>query len=416
MEQDKRIFFTSILLSLAVGSLAGLGTARYALRTSELSPAAYVAQTMATGTRSTMLPTLASEEQRTLDVVRQTVPAVVSISISKEIAPGRRPTVQNLFPDLFGEEPPFFFEPRITTSTPSARRTQKVVVGGGSGFFVSQDGYVITNKHVVSDKDAEYTVVTQDQKKYPAKVLALDPTLDLAVLKVEGSDFPFVTFGDSDAIVVGQTVIAIGNALAEFQNTVTKGIVSGLNRRIEAGDQGSAGTGVIEQAIQTDAAINFGNSGGPLLDLMGQVVGVNTAVSQDAQSLGFALPSNVIRHALESVQKNGRIVRPWIGIRYVQIDEEFAKKNNVTSTYGVLISKGPTAADVAIIPGSPAEKAGLVEKDIILSCNGIKLDGQRSLAAIIAGLDPGHVIRLQVLHKGQEKTIELTLEERKETI
>jgi serine protease Do len=409
MEQNKTSLFVTLLVALLAGAAAGVGGAYWLierpLRIDSLPPIA---------TSSTMIPPVvmrSQDEEQTIEVARRTSPAVVAITITKEIDPrAQRP--QALFPDFLDDPFSQFFRTPAAPA-PSAGEKQRVVVGGGSGFFVSQDGYIVTNKHVVSETNAEYTVITTDQKKHSAKVLALDPTLDLAILKVEGTDFPFLQLGNSDELIVGQSVIAIGNALAEFQNTVTKGVVSGLNRRLEAGSR--TGTEVIEQAIQTDAAINFGNSGGPLLDLRGRVIGVNTAISEGGQSLGFALPSNVVAHALESVRKNGKIVRPWLGIRYVQIDEELKKKNNLAYDYGVLIIRGNTPSDLAIIPGSPADKAGLTENDIVLEFNGIKLDGIRSLSAIIAGLDPGQKVSLKIAQKGTEKMIEVTLEERKET-
>ena len=409
MEQNKLFLLVTLLIALLAGAAAGVGGAYWFIeRPLPVDSLPLVS------TSSTMIPPVAmrsQDEEQTIEVVRRTSPAVVAITITKEIDPrAQRP--QALFPDFLDDPFSQFFRTPVTPA-PSTGEKQRVIVGGGSGFFVSQDGYIVTNKHVVSETNAEYTVITPDQKKHLAKVLALDPTLDLAILKVEGIDFPFLQLGNSDELIVGQSVIAIGNALAEFQNTVTKGVVSGLNRRLEAGSR--TGTEVIEQAIQTDAAINFGNSGGPLLDLHGRVVGVNTAISQGGQSLGFALPSTVVAHALESVRKNGKIVRPWLGLRYVQIDEELKEKNNLAYDYGVLLIRGNTPSDIAIMPGSPAEKAGLAEDDIILEFNGIKLNDQRSLSSIIASLDPGQKVTLRVVHKGEEKMIDVTLEERKET-
>lgn len=410
MEQNKTILFSSFLIALLVGASAGFGGAYVMLKQPFLRGIA-PAPVVASSTATPIITQRSLDEEQTIDVVKRASPAVVAINITKSVDPRAR-TPQALFPDIF-DDPSFqFFSAPTATSTTSTEK-QSIVVGAGSGFFVSQDGYLVTNKHVVSDPDATYTVITSDQKKYPAKVLALDPTLDLAIVKVEGDHFPFLQLGKSDDLIVGQSVIAIGNALAEFQNSVTKGVISGLNRRLEAGSR--TGTEVIEQAIQTDAAINFGNSGGPLLDLQGEVVGVNTAISQNGQSLGFALPSRVVSHALESVRKNGKIVRPWLGIRYLQIDEQIQKKNSLTYDYGVLVVRGNTPADLAVIPGSPANKAGIVENDIVLEFNGLKLDGQRSLSSIVASLDPGQRVTLKISHEGKEKTIDVTLEERKET-
>lgn len=413
MEQSKTVFLLSFLTALVVGAAAGVGAASWAFERSFAPRTA--APLFSSPSSTTVIPPVTNrslDEEQTIEVVKRTSPAVVAINITKEINPRAR-TPQAAFPDFFDDPFSQFFRMQPVPQATSTEK-QQVVVGAGSGFFVSQDGYLVTNKHVVSDPNATYTVITQDQKKYPAKVLALDPTLDLAVVKVEGINFPFLQLGNSDDLIVGQSVIAIGNALAEFQNTVTKGVVSGLNRRLEAGGSG-IGTEVIEQAIQTDAAINFGNSGGPLLNLHGEVIGINTAISQNGQSLGFALPSSVVKHALESVRKNGKIVRPWLGIRYVQIDEDFQKKNHLAYDHGVLVVRGNTPEDLAVIPGSPANKAGIVENDILLEFNGQKLDGQRSLSSLIAALDPGQKVTLKLSHEGKEKTIDVTLDERKET-
>jgi serine protease Do len=205
-------------------------------------------------------------------------------------------------------------------------------------------------------------------------------------------------------------VIAIGNALAEFQNSVTKGVISGVNRRLVAG--GGLRTEIIEGALQTDAAINPGNSGGPLLDLQGSVIGMNTAISENAQSLGFALPINVAKQAVESVKRTGKIVRPWIGVRYVQVDKELAKEKGLAQNYGVFVERGRTANEPAIIPGSPAEKAGLRERDVILAINGQKLDDMHSLSAQVTRFAPGDEVMLTLLRDGKERIVRLKLEER----
>lgn len=333
-----------------------------------------------------------SEEEQVVRVVQRSLPAVVSIDVSRTVSTTRM--------SFFDEDP-------LNVLPPSIRRR----VGGGSGFFVSADGLVVTNRHVVDDRSAQYTVTLQDGKRHPAKILAVDPTLDLAVLKIENvSGMPVLELGDSDAIQIGQTVIAIGNALAEFQNSVTKGVISGKNRRLIAG--GVGGAEVLEEAIQTDAPISPGNSGGPLLDLRGRVVGVNTAVSSDGQSLGFAIPITAVKRALESVQKSGRIVRPWLGVRYFMIDAESAERDRLPVNYGALISRGASPRDPAIVPGSPAETAGLKENDIILEVDGKKLGKERSLATALGAFTAGDKVQLKVLRDGKEQTIELTLDER----
>ena len=285
------------------------------------------------------------------------------------------------------------------------------VVGGGSGFLVSSDGMIVTNKHVVDGTDATYEVVLSDGRKFPGKVLARDPLLDLAIVKIEGTDFPTLALGDSDALKVGQTVVAVGNAFSELANTVTKGIISGINRRIVAG--GIGGSEVIEEAIQTDAAINPGNSGGPLVNLAGEVIGVNVAVNRDAQGVGFAIPINAAKDVITSVRENGRIVRPWIGVRYILITPEFVKAKNLTVNHGALVVRGDTPTDLAVIPGSPADTAGIKENDIILSVDGKDITEAHSLAVRIRGKKSGDQVTLIVSSQGKERPVVLTLGELK---
>ena len=345
----------------------------------------------------------------TIAVVKKASPAVVSIIISKDVS-----LIQNNpdFNDFFQGWP---FEFKFETpqpSTPQAPKTEKQEIGGGSGFIVSADGLILTNKHVVADDAADYTVLTNDGKKYEAKVLAKDPTNDLAIIKIEAKDLTPLTLGDSENIEIGQTVIAIGNALGEYRNTVTRGVISGINRTVQAGGQGFTET--LEEAIQTDAAINPGNSGGPLLNLQGEVIGINTAISQAGQLVGFAIPSNEAKQDIESIQKTGKIVRPFLGVRYVIINKQIADANKLAVDYGALISQGKTAEEIAVVPGSPADKAGLVENDLILELNGEKIDENHSLARMLAQYAPGDEVELKVWRKGDEKTVKVKLAERKE--
>lgn len=341
------------------------------------------------------------EESGTINVVNDASPAVVSIVVNQDLSKVTNST--NPFGELFGF--PF-------NTTPQEGLQQ---VGAGTGFIISSDGMIVTNKHVVNSSQGngdatEYTVILNDGSKYDATVLDMDAFNDLALVKIEGTNLPTLELGDSETVQIGQTVIAIGNALGEFSNTVTKGVVSGLARTITAGDgQGSSET--LEDIIQTDAAINFGNSGGPLLNLAGQVVGVNTAISQEGQLIGFAIPINQAKKVIESVQQFGRIVRPYLGVRYVLVTEAIAEQNALAVDYGALISKGEDETDLAVIPGSPAEKAGIAENDIILEFEGKKITPETSLVSQIQLHNPGDTVRLKILHDGQEKDISVTLEE-----
>ncbi|MEK7572548.1 MAG: trypsin-like peptidase domain-containing protein [Patescibacteria group bacterium] len=351
-----------------------------------------------------------SQESFVIDAVKKTNPAVISIVISKNVPkyeayvdPNQQ---QNPFGDLF---PGFYF------NIPQYRQngTEKKEIGGGSGFFVSSDGLIVTNKHVVSQTDVDYTVFTNDGKKHEAKVIARDPVLDIALIKIIGSDFPYLSLGNSDSLQIGQSVIAIGNALAEYRNTVSVGVISGLARSVIAGDS-FGNTELLDHVIQTDAAINPGNSGGPLLDLSGHVIGVNVAIAQGSQNIGFALPINNIKSAIESVKATGKIVRPYLGVRYIAINSEMKEKNNLSVDYGVLVKAGQNQNELAVIPGSPADKAGIVENDIILEIDGIKLDDKTTLASLVRQKRVGDVITLKILHKGSEKNVQLTLEAAKD--
>jgi serine protease Do len=288
--------------------------------------------------------------------------------------------------------------------------TQKQQIGSGSGFIISPDGLIVTNRHVVADTGATYSVTLSDGSKHDATVLARDTVIDLALIKIDAKNLPALTLGDSDSLQLGQTVVAIGNALGEFSNSVTRGIVSGLNRRITAGD-GLSGSETIDAAIQTDAAINPGNSGGPLLTLDGKVIGVNTAVSQQGQSVGFAIPINVAKQSIASVIKTGRIVRPYLGIRYVIINADMAKQNQLPFSYGALVSRGTNPGQIAVVPGSPADKAGITDNDIILEADGVKIDQDHPLTSMVVKKNVGDKINLKVYHKGDTKTISVTLAE-----
>jgi serine protease Do len=235
-----------------------------------------------------------------VNAVKKANPAVVAITVSKNVPVYERywERVPSPFSDFFWDD--FwggFIIPQLRQKGVELRE-----VGGGSGFLVSADGYIVTNHHVVSDEGAEYAVFTNDGKKYDANVIARDSVLDLAVIKINGSNFPYLSFGDSDKLELGQTVIAIGNALAEFRNTVSVGVVSGLSRSIVASDR-RGNFEFLEQLIQTDAGINPGNSGGPLINLSGEVIGVNVAVADGAQNIGFALSANSVKSFVDSVKQ-----------------------------------------------------------------------------------------------------------------
>jgi len=356
------------------------------------------------------------EESAVITAVDKVSPAVVSIIITKNLPNIRQynnPFGSEFFRQFFGSDFPGFFEQAPQDNNQQNQGgTTKQEIGGGTGFIITKDGFIVTNKHVIVDSEADYTVLMNDGKKYPAKVLASDPVIDIAVLKINAANLPTVELGDSTNLKVGQSVIAIGNALGEFRNTVSTGVISGLARSVTAGGAG-IGSEQLINVIQTDASINPGNSGGPLLNIAGQVIGINTAMAQGAQNIGFAIPINEVKSTIESVQKTGRIIRPWLGVRYVIINKAIADANKLAVDYGAIIARGQNATDLAVIPGSPADKAGLAENDIILKINGQKITEENPLANIVAKLKPGDEITLRVMHQGKEKDIKVKLEEMK---
>lgn len=339
-----------------------------------------------------------------VNLVERNAPGVVSIVISKDV-----PKVRRLSPF-------FFFDPFGGSSIGRGQgsgATEKQQVGSGSGFIVSSDGLIVTNRHVVADTAAEYTVITNDGEEHAATVLARDPNNDIAVLRIEGKDLPVLDLGDSDRVKVGQTVIAIGNPLGEFANSVTRGIISGVKREVQAGSSRSGQSEQLSGIFQTDAAINPGNSGGPLFNMSGEVIGVNVAMAQGAENIAFALPINQVKRIIEQVKTTGKISTPYIGVRYLILNAEIAKENSLPLEYGALVLRGERMTDFAVIPGSPADKAGIVENDILLEIDGTKIDEKHQLTSLISEKNVGDEVAIKVWHKGDTKDIRVKLEERK---
>jgi serine protease Do len=285
--------------------------------------------------------------------------------------------------------------------------------GAGTGFIITSDGLILTNKHVVADANAKYTVTTLDGKSYDATVKSLDPVNDLAVLKIDARNLPVVDLGDSDQLKVGQWVVAVGNALGEFKNTVTAGVISAKDRKIKASNSDGSSSEALTGLLQTDTAINSGNSGGPLVNLAGQVIGINTAVASNAQGIGFAIPINAAKSAIDSIKKTGRIIRPYIGVKYYEITPDMAKKYSLASDHGAIVKGTGGFMDTAVIANSPAAKAGIIENDIILEVNGTKIDEEHSLVSLIQQYQVGDSVTLKVLSAGKEKEVKITLEESK---
>jgi serine protease Do len=351
-----------------------------------------------------------SYETDVINAVKEASPAVVSITISENV-----PIVENCPTDPFSDVPSDL-QQLFGSDFPSQQtqcdtgKTQLQAVGGGSGFIISSNGLILTNKHVVSDTDASYSVLTNDGNTYTAKVLARDPNQDLAVLKIDATNLPTLTFADSDGLQLGQTAIAIGNALGQFSNTVSVGVVSGLSRTVTATAPDTGAEETIQGVIQTDAAINPGNSGGPLLNLKGQVIGIDTAVASDAQNIGFAIPINEAKSAIASVEATGQIEAPFLGVRYEQVTPTLATQDKLVISYGALVSGGGEGA--AVQAGSPAAQAGIKANDIIESVDGQVLDSTHDLADIINEHSVGDTVTLVIDRAGQQITLQVTLAER----
>lgn len=318
------------------------------------------------------------EEDAVIKVVEEVAPAVVSI-VRKEV--------------LFD---PFNGPVRAEDSI-------------GTGFIIDgKKGIVLTNKHVVNSKDASFSVVMGEGTiSYDAKKIYRDPINDFAIvdLGLNGDEsLPELTLGDSDKLKVGQTVIAIGNTLGEFGNSVTKGVISGLKRGIIASDGPFGRAEALEDVIQTDAALNPGNSGGPLLNLSGKVIGINVAISRGAENLGFAIPINTLESVIDDFKESGKISRPFLGVEYTQITKEIAESR--AFPVGAFVRK--------VMPNSPADKAEIKAGDIILKLNGVRINDDNTLAKVVARQETGKELDIVVDRNGKELTLKASLQDLEE--
>ena len=331
------------------------------------------------------------EQEATIRAIKKVMPAVVSIVVYDQN--------ESVLIDL-------------STGKQQIKK-EKAQKGSGTGFLISADGLILTNKHVISiakEKTAEYKILLSSGKQYYAQLIGKDPINDLAVLKIFDKNLPFVELGSSDNLQIGTTVIAIGNTLGRYQNSATKGIVSGLGRSIEASDQ-SGNAEALDNVIQTDAEINMGNSGGPLIDLAGKVVGINVAIDQSGSSIGFAIPVDDAKPVIRTVREIGRIVRPRLGVRYIMLTPEIAEEKKLKKTSGALVLKDDESGAPAVLPDSPAEKGGLADGDIILEINGIKLEGKNTLLSVVQRYKPGDKLGMKI-QRGEKIIIKtVTLDE-----
>ncbi|OHA01932.1 MAG: hypothetical protein A3H71_00235 [Candidatus Sungbacteria bacterium RIFCSPLOWO2_02_FULL_48_13b] len=356
-----------------------------------------------------------THEEHTIQAITKALPAVVSILIGKDEATVEKDIPKEIWDEIAKEtksepDPPTHEE--IIGHMPHVG-AGKIQVGNGSGFIVSADGHILTNKHVVTDAAADYTIITTANDRYTAKVLARDPLNDVAILKIEADNLPTVELGDSNSARLGQSVIALGNALGEFANSASAGIISGLARFLSAISDDAKHSETLRGLIQTDAAINPGNSGGPLINLDGEVIGINAAVVSGAENIGFAIPINRAKKDLEDVREFGRVRWPFLGVRYMPIDAGTKKHFKLPIDHGLLI-KGEKIPDYpAVLTQSPADKAGIRENDILLEINGEAISAEHSLEDALEKSEIGQTLKLKILRAGVEQEIQVTLEERK---
>lgn len=294
----------------------------------------------------------------------------------------------------------------VTTSEGESFYGPTVESGAGTGIIVGRDGYVMTNKHVVSGTNEVGVVLTDGTTYENVKVIGSDPLNDIAFLKIDGvKDLPAAELGDSGSIRVGQKVVAIGNSLGQYQNTVTSGIISGTGRPIAAQDGETVEN--LNDLIQTDTAINPGNSGGPLLNLAGQVIGINTAIIEDAQGIGFAIPVNTTKGLLKGVLAGKGVERAYLGLNYIPITADVVKRFDLKVKQGAYIRS--SEGQSPIVSGSPADKAGVKENDIVTKVSGVELGASAGLSSLVAEYAPGDTVELTIIRDGKEMTLRVTL-------
>lgn len=361
------------VVGVFIVALIGGGAGAYIVTQLDVSPLSVLESTQEDGN------TLRSEtEQGISEVASRVAPSVVSIAADVESSQGR----------FLGQ-------------------------GAGTGVIVSQDGYIMTNNHVVQGASSVSVTTSAGDIYDKVEVVGNDPLNDIAFLKVKDvEDLQAADLGDSSTLSIGQSVFAIGNSLGEYRNTVTSGIVSGLNRPVMASTQDGSSTDSLSDLIQTDAAINPGNSGGPLVNSAGQVIGINTAVASDAQGIGFAIPINATKGVLASVIEDGEVKRAYIGVRYLEVTPAIAHEQKLSVKEGALIQEGRGTS--AVVEDGPADKAGLKSGDIVVKIDDMKIGTAGGMMSIIGMYKPGDTIEVKYLRDGKERDTKLTLAEYEE--
>lgn len=366
-QQIPKLNFSTLLMTIALGAVVAVGF--------------YQAQIKGLFPNTGNLPQITKQETRTIvdeqnaviSTVEKVSPSVVAIGVTRRVINPFDP----------------FSMPKKENATI------------GTGFVVEGNGVIVTNKHVVADPGIRYTVVTKDGQKYEVRKIYRDPVLDLALVQIDGKNLKSLELGDSSKLKVGQTVVAIGNALGRFTNTVTVGVVSGLGRKVVAGDPFLGSFESLDNLIQTDAAINPGNSGGPLLNSAAQVIGVNVATTEGAQNIGFAIPINSVKAIVSEFVAKGFVSRPFLGIRYRFISKDVAILNEVPQ--GAFIQE--------VVEGGPAQKGGVLEGDIITKINGVSVDSENKISEIISSSSIGTRLELQIFRDSKELKLTAILQD-----
>jgi len=383
----------SAVLVIAGVVLGVLITANY-----EWSPPSVAQEATAPVARPSRYAQLGATESPFVGVVDEVLPAVVSVDTKRTIRRSTDP-FREMFRDFFGERRyrDYFGD--------EERYREYEVPGSASGFIFDADGHILTNNHVVNGAD-EIEITLSDGREYAAAIVGQDPSTDIAVIRIEGAErtsLPSVELGDSDAIRVGDWAIAIGNPL-ELAGTVTVGVISAVGR-VDLNIRG--GTPLYQDFIQTDASINFGNSGGPLVNIDGEVVGVNTAINPGATGIGFAIPINIARNVAESLISEGKVVRGYLGVIPQEITPDLAEARDLGTTKGIMIA--------SVERGTPADDAGLEPGDVVVKFAGVRIIDVPQFRRVVAGVAPDEEIEIEILRDGRERTLRAELAERPDT-
>ncbi len=389
----------AMLISLAFGAVSGAGTSMYLLTSG------VVDLTEEAESTTTVVSEIYTEESKLIEAYETASPAVLSIIALQDV---------NAYYDQYFWGPLDYYYSQEESDEEDLQE-----VGGGTAFLISAEGMAVTNKHVIEDADLEYVAYTSDGTQFDVEILDVDENNDLAILQLsvlEGEEgyemlgnFPYLEFGDSDALKVGQMVLAIGNAFAEYDNTTTAGIVSATGREIIASDSLGRNASELDGLVQTDAAINPGNSGGPLVNLDGQLIGVNTAVDAEAEGIGFAIPVNDVAKIVDAYNQYGYIAYPYLGVMYIMVNEDANERLGLGVSYGAALVGDPSAGEPAVLEGSPADEAGLQARDIILEIDGVVLDEENTLSDAIHNYSIDDEVVLKVWRDGKEIEVNVVL-------